>query len=181
MDKQEIHDMMMRYARGYDRDDGALIASVFWPDAIDDLATGNYSLGSQMGKRSAPDGHRPTEKRKQLGQHFIGNESIDVEGDTAYAEFYFMSDTPLERGGDEYTRYRAGRYLDRWERRNGQWKIAYRVVVDDWDRLDKVVEGAPGSSTWHRGDLGGKDPSATMRAGATRDAEAVIRAKLAKP
>ena len=89
-----------------------------------------------------------------------------------------MSNTPMERDGEEYTRYRAGRYLDRWERRNGQWKIAYRVIADDWDRLDKVVEGAPGWDKWRRGDVGEKDPFATMRSGATRDAEAAIRATL---
>src|SRR5262249_19236138 len=134
MDKQEIHDQMMRYARGFDRGDMNLVASVYWPDAVDIVSADRYSLGADMGKRPAGSGPKPTEKRKQLGQHFVGNELIDVEGDTAYAESYFMSNTPMERDGEEYTRHRAGRYLDRWERRNGSWKLAYRAIVDDWDR-----------------------------------------------
>jgi hypothetical protein len=181
MDRQEIHDQMMRYARGIDRDDPALTASIYWPDAIIAPDERNVTTGADMAKRSTAAGRKPTEKRKQVGQHFVGNEAIEVDGDKAYAEFYFMSNTPMERGGEEYLRYRAGRYIDRWERRNGQWKIAYRVFVDDWDRLDKVVESAPGSNAWRRGDFGDKDPSATMKSGATHDAEAVMRAKVQKP
>ncbi len=177
MDKQQIHDMMMRYSRGVDRADASLVSTVYWPDAIDDRGNGNIIRGSATGKALAA-GRKATEKRHQLGQHFVGNELIEVEGDSAYAEFYFMSNTPTERDGQEYTRYRAGRYLDRWERRNGQWKIAYRVVVDDWDRLDKLVEAAPGSSNWRRSALGDEDPSATMRTGATHEAEKAIREKL---
>jgi hypothetical protein len=34
----------------------------------------------------------------------------------------------------------GGRYVDRFERRAGQWKIAERTVVVDWQRVDRVHE-----------------------------------------
>ena len=36
------------------------------------------------------------------------------------------------------TRSRGGRYLDRFERRDGVWKIARRLLVDEWSRLDDL-------------------------------------------
>jgi hypothetical protein len=32
----------------------------------------------------------------------------------------------------------GARYVDRYERRDGQWKIARRTVVHDWTRVDPV-------------------------------------------
>jgi hypothetical protein len=47
------------------------------------------------------------------------------------------------------TRIRAGRYLDRWERRQGEWKLAERTLIDEWARIDPICELIePGS---HRG------------------------------
>ena len=46
------------------------------------------------------------------------------------------------------------RYVDRFERRDGAWKIAHRVVATEWRRVD-VVQGARGSGevgVWGRRD-----------------------------
>ena len=32
----------------------------------------------------------------------------------------------------------SGRYVDRLERRNGEWRIAYRTVMFDWTRIEPV-------------------------------------------
>jgi hypothetical protein len=190
LDKQEIREVMMQYARGVDRGDWELAASQYHADGVDDHGGGSWFIGPDIGKNrssNAGEGNglvvgRQSAKRKQMGQHFVGNELIEVEGDTAYAEHYVVASLPFERNGEEYTRTRADRYLDRLERRDGKWKIAYRVLVDDWDRLDKVVEGVPGSSNWRRGDVRQKDPFATFKSGAMREHEKTMRAKLfAKP
>ena len=34
----------------------------------------------------------------------------------------------------------GGRYVDRFERRHGEWRIAERTVVVDWQRIDRVYE-----------------------------------------
>jgi hypothetical protein len=73
----------------------------------------------------------------------VGNVLVEVEGDVAYAESYFISYLGLERDGAPWTRARGGRYVDRFERRGGAWRIALRVMVDDWSRLDPVGEHQP--------------------------------------
>ena len=44
--------------------------------------------------------------------------------------------------GKTYTRTRAGRYLDHFRKRNGEWRVSRRQVIDDWSRLDQVVSAA---------------------------------------
>lgn len=74
--------------------------------------------------------------RYEVSQHFVGNVLVELDGDAAHGESYFQA----------YHRYRprdgeaslevimAGRYLDRFERRAGVWKIAHRKMINDWTR-----------------------------------------------
>jgi hypothetical protein len=38
----------------------------------------------------------------------------------------------------------GGRYVDRFERRDGEWKIADRVVVHEWSTLEPLTAAFPG-------------------------------------
>jgi 3-phenylpropionate/cinnamic acid dioxygenase small subunit len=131
LDQQEIHDLLMRYTRGVDRKDIELVLSTFHDDAIDDH-------GSWKGPETINTGRIAADEVGQT-MHFVGNQLIEVDGDVAFAESYFISYRTIEEGGKTFTRIRAGRYLDRVERRDGVWKIAHRLVVDDWSRVDEVV------------------------------------------
>lgn len=147
LDKHEIHEMLMRYCRGVDRADRNLIASCFHPDAVDDHGYFRAS-GTEI-----PDVIVAKVKEfSTASMHFIGNELVDVQGDTAFSEAYFFAClvVPLEEQ-QEATRIRAGRYIDVLERRDGQWRITKRTVVDEWDRIDRVVERTPGRELFHRG------------------------------
>ena len=55
----------------------------------------------------------------------IGNTLIDVESDEAFSEV--LSPQLIEAGFDDLIV--AGRYLDRYERRDGVWKMAYARSV----------------------------------------------------
>ena len=173
--KDEIRDVLMRYARGVDRGDADLITSCFHPDSVDDHG-GIELTGTEAGPRFA--GSRKVSASGAAGQHFQGNITIEVDGDVAYTETYFVSYLIVDRDGAEHTRFRGARYLDRFERRNGVWKIGYRVVVDDWDRLDKVTEQAPMRELWRRGNVKELDASAQFKTGAIADNEKTIREKL---
>lgn len=137
LDKEEIRQVMYSYARGTDRCHGELIGDAYHEDAWDDH--GNFRgsrdvvvdtiVGRGAGARAS--------------MHHLGNILIELRGDTAHVETYFMACQWLERDGTPYTRMRAGRYLDRFERRDGRWRIAHRTVVDDWSRLDEIVAVAP--------------------------------------
>jgi ketosteroid isomerase-like protein len=133
LDKAQIHDTLMRYSRGVDRGDGELVISCFHPDATLDMGRG------PMAPAALAEGI--TKMTATGTMHFIGNEYVEVDGDTAYSETYFISYATITDADAAATRSRGGRYLDRLERRDGQWKIARRLLVDEWSRVDDVPPG----------------------------------------
>lgn len=137
LDKEEIRQAMYAYARGTDRCHRELIVDAYHEDAWDDH--GNFRGGRELVADTIV-GRGAT---APTSMHHLGNMLIELLGDVANVETYFMASQVLERDGRSFTRMRAGRYLDRFERRDGQWRIARRQVVDDWSRLDEVVATAP--------------------------------------
>lgn len=138
---EEIRQAMYAYARGVDRLDEALITGAYHDDAWDDH--GNF-----RGDRTTAVGvimHRGATGATIASMHQIGNVLIDLHDDdeSADVETYFVAYQLRNVDGRTFTRMRAGRYLDRFERRDGRWRIAKRHVVDDWSRLDEVVASAP--------------------------------------
>lgn len=133
LDKQEIHEVLMRYCRGIDRCDAELLHGVYHPDATDDHG---------MFKGKATDfipWALEALTREQNTSHYIANELIELDGDVAYCESYFLAvHRRLGKDGKPVDLMFGGRYADRFERRNGQWKIADRRVVFDRSRLDPV-------------------------------------------
>lgn len=160
LDKQDIREVLLRYCRGVDRCDRDLIADCFHPDAIDDH--GDWvARGSE-----APDHIVKLVKKTPLaGMHFLGNQLIEIEGDTAWSETYFQAFKDFHRDGKRYVRVRAARYVDRFERRNGRWKIAERVLTDDWNRVDEVVELLGGPERFRFGSKDTSDPVYRIREG----------------
>lgn len=126
LDKQEIHDVLMRYCRGIDRCDEELLRSVYHPDAWDDH-------GEFKGPASEFIPHVLKGLRAGSGNfHSVSNVLIELDGDTAYSEAYVTSWHPMTRDGVRANWIFAGRYVDRFERRDGVWKIAHRTTVLDW-------------------------------------------------
>jgi ketosteroid isomerase-like protein len=153
LDKAQIHDTLMRYSRGVDRGDGELVVSCFHPDAALDMGRGPMlpaALAEGIAKMTATG-----------TMHFIGNEYVEVDGDSAYSETYFISYATITDSGQSATRSRGGRYLDRFERRDGEWKIARRLLVDEWSRLDDLP--APPTSAGLVGLRSKDDPVYTFR------------------
>lgn len=158
LDKQEIHEVMLRYCRGVDRCDAQLIADCFHADAVDDH-------GDWVARAPDVPEHilKLVRKTPFASMHFLGNQLIEIEGDTAWSESYFQASREFERDGKRYNRVRAGRYVDRFERRNGRWKIAERVLTDDWNRVDEVVEVLAGPDRYRFGSKDHDDPVFRMR------------------
>jgi hypothetical protein len=152
--KQEIAELSARYMRGLDRLDRALLASVFHEDA-----RVNYGFFAGSAKDfvefayGALVGHL-------ANHHMIGQVLIELAGDTATGEVYFQAFHRIVDGGAEKDLFIAGRYVDRYERRGGVWRIAFRAEVNDWARTEPAADdffrAAPGSL---RGARGGDDPS----------------------
>jgi hypothetical protein len=132
-DRQSIHDCLMRYSRGVDRLDRELLLSVYHEDAVDDHGV---FVGTP---RQFVDWVIPMHTATHLShQHCILNYTIDLDGDVAHTEAYYMF-VGLNRHGKPFA-MSGGRYLDRFEKRDGHWAIAARVCVRDWAPLSEVPE-----------------------------------------
>ena len=92
-----------------------------------------------------------------MGSHHLTNQTIHLDGDVAASESYY-SGFMLERhdDGEQRTIQMVGRYLDRLERRDGEWRISERVVVPE------MVRYLPSDATgphWHDDERPDPDPS----------------------
>jgi hypothetical protein len=125
-------------ARGVDRFDGALLAVCIAPDATLDMGGDKPVSGAafvEMLKRPA---------QSPAGRmHVVSNQRIVLNGAEAWSESHVLSCQTNLVGEGEQTRIRAGRYLDRFIRRDGAWKLIARTFIDEWSRVDAVKEPAP--------------------------------------
>jgi hypothetical protein len=71
--------------------------------------------------------------------HTICNELVQVDGDEATSESYVLTYHRMDHEGREVDWTLGARYLDRLERREGEWRISRRTVVHDWSRFDDVA------------------------------------------
>jgi hypothetical protein len=139
--KQEIYELACRYSRGLDRLDRDLLLSVFHEDGWCEYGFSNCPPREFIDYAiNALQGH-------EANQHMIGNVLIEVGGDEAFGEVYFNAYHKVQTGSGFEDVIIAGRYLDRYEKREGQWKMAYRSERVDWSRTeptrDSYFELAP--------------------------------------
>jgi 3-phenylpropionate/cinnamic acid dioxygenase small subunit len=134
--KSEIEEVMFRYARAVDRRDWQALRGCFHEGAIDhhgDFRGGPEAFIAWVSERHAS---------IPFSMHFLGNCMIEFLNDaTAAVETYFIAiqrrETTLASGsgGVERTDHEVfGRYCDRFELRDGAWRIAYRQVAYDSTR-----------------------------------------------
>ncbi len=122
------------YCRGVDRRDGALIKSAFHADAIDDHGpfVGNaHEFADWIVDRLS--------SMPVFGQHHVTNCLIVIDSETeARAESYYLAYHPRrdEESGRVVLLQNGGRYLDLFEKRDGEWRIAKRKVTVDWSRAE---------------------------------------------
>ena len=155
--RDEIRDLLSRYSDGIDRCDEAALKTVFWPD-------GRCDYGSFAGNAwEFATGVIAALRDLRRTQHVIGNMVIDVQapdrarGQTSVIAYHEMDDEQ----GRPIVRVVGGRYLDRFARRDGEWRIAERLYLMDWN------QNQPGGSDFdgwiygmlNKGERGPGDPS----------------------
>ncbi len=121
-DRQEIFDCIMRYCRGIDRLDREMLLSAYHPDAIDDHGA---FVGPVEGFADYVFDLHSTQQHRT--QHHITNHRCEFDGDTAHTESYYIFRS-LNKVPPLYTNA-SGRYIDRFERREGRWAIAARICL----------------------------------------------------
>ena len=137
LDKQDIVDCLTRFSRGMDRFDRELYLSAFHDDA--EMAAGPY-VGDAAG---CYDWAQPMHAAGQvLTHHALLNHTVEIDSDTAHSECYYMfvaRNHPFEADSGETVMLAGGRYIDRFERRDGAWKIALRTNIIEWSCLPPAL------------------------------------------
>jgi hypothetical protein len=170
LDKQDIQEVLLRYTRGMDRHDAALARSAYHEDGRDDH--GPY-IGSGAGLVEWANGlHSDT---MDGHQHYVTNTVIDLDGDTAHAEtYYILAAVKKDQSG---VLLGGGRYVDRLERRDGRWGIVDRICTAEWfddpavlasmTELAAPISADPGDPSYTRPLTVGRDDRIVFGPGST--------------
>jgi len=175
-DRMQIQDVMYRWCRAVDRLDFDGIRLVFHPDGIDRHGPFNGNVDGLI------DWIRNRHAKIPFSMHQISNILIEFASqDIAIVETYvrtvqrYPADAKANlaqlsggaagsdgRGADLFT---CSRYIDKFERRNGEWKIAERNLVQDWKQIVDIPDNAPvPQDGWLTGARDGSDPLFRLRA-----------------
>lgn len=129
--ESEARRLLLTYARAADRLDRELLRTILHPDARIELGS-IYQGGPEgfvdvvmgfMGQMAAT--------RHDVGNFLVEHDGPDRTASEAYVQAWHRMDGP--DGTAELTVY--GRYLTRYERRDGRWAIAWHSEVIDWGRM----------------------------------------------
>ncbi len=145
-DREEIRDVLFHYAHAIDRRRWELMGRIFHDDAI-------FQFGPVAGSC-----HDFIEQAKAIIEptlsthHQLGNILIafDNSGDAADTETYMTAVHIIPPGypvpevfpprEENYSAVIAGRYVDRFEKRDGEWRIARRTGLYDWREFREIGE-----------------------------------------
>jgi ketosteroid isomerase-like protein len=162
IDRQKIYDVLTRYCRALDRCDVEAMKSVYWPDGYDEHGVFNGNA-----QEFAVFIIEEIQKWFEVTHHAICNVHMEIDGDVAYTEAYLLAYNrskdsteqirdlfgptylaalgvePGAEGPQDF--FYGGRYIDKLEKRNGEWRIKRRTVVMDWN------QNLPNASIWDEG------------------------------
>jgi hypothetical protein len=141
IDRDALEELARVYMRGLDRRDRDLLRSVFHDDATthygrfsgspDEFV--DYALGALS--------------THLVNHHLIGQINLwfgdDPSGaapSSARGEVYFSAFHRMATDGASTDMVIAGRYVDRYERRDGRWGMSHRTEIVDWARTDPTLD-----------------------------------------
>ena len=151
LSREAILRLVSAYCRGVDRGDADLLASLFWADAsvVSGVVNGTGGEFAQ-GIVAFVTAHL------EASFHSVANAWIEVSGDHAVGEHYVIA----HARGEGFSTLTGGRYVDRYERRGGEWRIASRTFICDWNSKEPTSFEAGGfyAALTTRGSFGAADP-----------------------
>lgn len=146
VDKQKITDLVYAYCKAADRCDTDLMRTLYHEDAIDEHGVFFSGLAKDFIDK-LPEIEAPMD----ILHHNITTINIKLDGDYAEGEIYMIA---MHSGRIEDRKFDllvGGRYFDKYEKRDGVWKISHRAIVADWAHYDEpsiialdnpMIEGA---------------------------------------
>lgn len=127
LDREAIRDCVSRLARGEDRRSADLIRSCWWPDAKFDYGVHSGDFETYLAwVVPGADAIKDT-------QHLLGQSYVELSGETAKAETHVFSYHRIDMGSGDRDTCIGGRYLDTFEKRGDEWRIADRIMLYDWE------------------------------------------------
>ncbi|MCH7629107.1 MULTISPECIES: nuclear transport factor 2 family protein [Novosphingobium] len=149
--RRDINDALCRYMRGQDRLDPVLHRSAFHDDAWVDcgLMNGTADEFVAFAQGFLAD--------IESSQHIIGQVQLSVNGDKASGEVYFYAYHRIAEDGMPKDLIVAGRYIDEYACRNGDWRIVRRKELIDWARTDPAADAFLRENDLPRGGRRGAD------------------------
>lgn len=133
-DEWALRRLVQLYARAVDRNDPELFVSLFVEDAV--LEGPQFHVAGHEQIRLVPG---DLVQKFRATMHCVFNQTVNIAGDSADGETYCIAYHRIEdEGGRPMTLDWAIRYQDRFLRRGGEWRIAYRRLVVEWTRTGPV-------------------------------------------
>jgi hypothetical protein len=137
--ERAIRRRLLDYCRGIDRCDADLVASVYHPDGTDD-----HGAFHGLGRDFAVYATERLRRHAEATMHVVGDSLFDFRN-AALAEV----ETPVlawhrcrDADGSYLERF-GGRYFDTFECRDGEWRIAHRLLTRDWDAVERITPAFP--------------------------------------
>lgn len=134
-DKLAITDLIYRYCRAMDRIDAELGMSIWHADGTADYGVAVYQGTGHGFVEQVCEQHRKT----LAHSHQMTNIIIELNGDKAASESYYIAALRIMRGDQEYEVAVRGRYIDAWSNRAGRWGIDHRQTIRDFDDMRPVT------------------------------------------
>ena len=131
LDEFQLRKLVHGYCRAVDRGDIARLRDLYHPDATDDH--GAVATGSAEELLDAIIAARPYIRAMQ---HNVTTVNFAIEGSTAEGEIYTIATHTFGAGDRDVDVIIGGRYLDKYEKRHGIWKIIERTIVTDWANVN---------------------------------------------
>lgn len=160
LDHHEIRKVLATYCHACDRADEALMASTYTgADSFDD-----HGLVRAAGPEYARQMTALVVGRTEAVSHILGQSLINVDGDSAVAETFFLGLMRLlpDDNGVARLNQLAGRFVDQFERVQGSWKIRHRTCVRDTSITFRVEEDMQATYGMAAGTRDAADPGAGL-------------------
>ena len=127
LDEAALRKAAELYAKGADRRDKALWASLVTADCVID------GPGFKMeGRDQVVASLDILAQMFFMTQHRVHNQVVTITGDTAKGETYCVADHLSKENGKTKILVWNLRYQDTWRREEGRWLFASRNLVIDW-------------------------------------------------
>ena len=136
-DQLELRQLGYRYARAADRRDYEAFRDVFTNDGrvagYDGDVASDAPTFEMVGVDEICKGMQGLDQYDRTF-HFVGNQLVEIDGDTATGETYCVAHHLYDHDGVQMNYTMFIRYQDRCVREDGRWWYEERRLCVDWER-----------------------------------------------